>query len=60
MVFIVKKPANSKHMNRKFKIVYYFLVAVFTIVISYQIYLLVDLILERPHTHNFVTTEDGY
>jgi len=60
-IFIVKKPTNSKPMNRKFKIIYYFLVAVFSVVISYQIYLLVDLILDRPkHQGNFVTTEADY
>lgn len=35
-------------MKRRFKIVYYFLVAVFTIVFSYQIYLLITLIADKP------------
>jgi hypothetical protein len=44
-------------MNRKFKILYYFLVAVFTIVFSYQIYRLASLILDRPEQQvNFVAS----
>ena len=36
-------------MNRKFKIFYYLLLTVFTLVFSYQIYLLVNVILDKPH-----------
>jgi len=46
-------------MNKKFKVFYYLLITVFTLVFSYQIYLLVNVILEKPHYEvGFLTSED--
>ena len=46
-------------MNRKFKFLYYFLVTVFTIAIGYQVFRLVDLIVEKTEQGNFIATDSN-
>lgn len=36
-------------MNKRFKIVYYVLITLFALIFSYQIYLLVNVIMNKPH-----------
>jgi len=45
-------------MNRRFKIIYYFLVALFTLVFTYQVYQLVAMFTGRPKTQAMVIDED--
>jgi hypothetical protein len=46
-------------MNKKFKIIYYVLVALFTLIFSYQIYLLVTVILDRPQQKGAYLTAES-
>jgi hypothetical protein len=45
-------------MNKKFKIIYYALVVLFTLIFSYQIYLLAIVIFDKPQQEPvFLTAE---